>query len=210
VNALPEIVIALIRSWTTLYTCGLPADLRESRRMEIDSDLWEHQHLAQVERAPAMHTVLEMLFRLVMGMPADFTWRLERGSMARAKKRSIPVSTSSRATRLLTVAAFLVVTLMGLIAVSITLRGWQHDTDWPWILSGAIPLFIGAPAILVGLLYAPTRPALSLTLVVVGVLVTALVWFWMFFLVIPLGAGLIALSYHRAKRFGWRASPQPV
>ena len=32
------------RAWVRLYTAGLRADVRDSRRAEIDSDLWEQQH----------------------------------------------------------------------------------------------------------------------------------------------------------------------
>ena len=32
---------ALVRGWTWLYTCRLPDEMRETRRLEIESNLWE-------------------------------------------------------------------------------------------------------------------------------------------------------------------------
>jgi hypothetical protein len=71
VNVLLAIAIALVRGWTRLYTSGLPAALRTNRRAEIACDLWEHQHLAKLERTPASQTALEVLLRLLLGVPSD-------------------------------------------------------------------------------------------------------------------------------------------
>ena len=36
-------VATLVRGWVDLYTRGLPADLRDARRDEVDDDLWCEQ-----------------------------------------------------------------------------------------------------------------------------------------------------------------------
>ncbi len=205
------LLIALVRSWTGLYSLGLPASLRDDRRAEIASDLWEHQRLADLEAAPVLVTALEIFVRFVTGMPADFVWRLESGAIVRSEKRSLNVSTNSRAIRVLTVAAFVVVIgLIGFAGIDIAIRGWQDDTNVGWILTGAIPFCIAVPAILGGLLYASSHPVRGIALVAAGVLVTTIVWFWFFMISIPLGAGLIALAYHRAKRSGWGTEVSPA
>lgn len=205
------VVIALAEGWTRLYTCGLPPDLREDRRAEIASDLWEHQHDAEVKQESATRAALEILIRLVAGMPADCAWRLESGAGTRTKKRSMAMHTTSRTMQILTITAcIIVIGLMGASGIGITLRGWQHDTDLSWMLTGAIPLLIGMPAILTGVLTAPSHPVRAITLVMVGVLITVVVWFWVFMITIPLGIGLIALSYQRAKRGGWNRSRKPA
>ena len=33
--------VGFVRAWVRLYTAGLPPGLRDSRREEIDADLWE-------------------------------------------------------------------------------------------------------------------------------------------------------------------------
>jgi hypothetical protein len=68
----------LVRRWVALYTRGLPPDAREERRDEIDGDLWSQVHEeSQVQRADASLGG-EIFVRLLLGMPADLTWRLEQ------------------------------------------------------------------------------------------------------------------------------------
>ena len=37
----PQAAAGVARWWTRCYTAGLPLDLREARRAEVESDLWE-------------------------------------------------------------------------------------------------------------------------------------------------------------------------
>ena len=53
-------VIGLVRAWTRVYTCGMVQTLRDARRAEVESDLWEHAHAydcpprpLEILRAPA-------------------------------------------------------------------------------------------------------------------------------------------------------------
>jgi len=68
--------LSIVRLWTTIYTAGIPETLRDARREEIESDLWEAQHDSQSDpiRLSAMHVVA----RLVAGIPDDLGWRLEQ------------------------------------------------------------------------------------------------------------------------------------
>ena len=74
--------IALVRAWTRLYTCGLPATVRTARRAEIDSDLWELEHDAEEPRRGRTAGVI--LIRLFAGVPDDVAWRMEIGATGRA------------------------------------------------------------------------------------------------------------------------------
>jgi hypothetical protein len=60
----------LVRVWTRLYTFALPSEIRDRRRAEIESDVWESEHDPDVP-----HHAL--VLRLMRGMPADLLWRLE-------------------------------------------------------------------------------------------------------------------------------------
>jgi hypothetical protein len=64
---------AIVRAWTLLYTWRLPALARDTRRAEIDSDLWEYIHDRERNRsvAPALH----VLTRFIAGIPDDVSWR---------------------------------------------------------------------------------------------------------------------------------------
>jgi hypothetical protein len=63
-----RVAVGVTRWWTRLYTVGLPADLREARRAESESDLWE----SVSDGAPARH----ILARLALGMTDDLSWSL--------------------------------------------------------------------------------------------------------------------------------------
>jgi hypothetical protein len=71
-----------VRRWVALYTRGLPAEIRQDRRDEIDDDLWCQLRDAG---APARGESLtgEIVARLLLGMPADVSWRLEQRHGAR-------------------------------------------------------------------------------------------------------------------------------
>src|SRR4029453_3803556 len=64
----PRAAAGVARWWTRVYTAGLPDDLREARRAEMESDLWE----SLSDGAPSRH----ILARLALGMADDLTWSL--------------------------------------------------------------------------------------------------------------------------------------
>ncbi|MGE3075822.1 MAG: hypothetical protein AB7N24_19060 [Dehalococcoidia bacterium] len=74
-NALTRSGPAIARRWVKAYTRGLPEGARDSRRAEVDSDIWEHLHDSS-RRAPG----LEIFLRSILGIPADLTWRLEQAT----------------------------------------------------------------------------------------------------------------------------------
>jgi uncharacterized protein (TIGR03435 family) len=71
---------ACVRAWTWLYTLGLPRDERFTRRNEIESDLWEFE--CDDASDHSFVSDLHILIRLVIGIPDDLGWRIERASVA--------------------------------------------------------------------------------------------------------------------------------
>jgi hypothetical protein len=67
-----QLAIVLVRTWTHVYTWRLPDAIRESRRAEIESDLWESQH----DRADGFASAFLVLARLLVGIPDDVAWRV--------------------------------------------------------------------------------------------------------------------------------------
>ncbi len=53
----------LVRRWVALYTLGLPHDIRDARREEIEDDLWCQAHEVDPEVASG-----DVLGRLVFGL----------------------------------------------------------------------------------------------------------------------------------------------
>jgi hypothetical protein len=43
-TAFSAFVVACVRRWTCVYTWRLPPAVRDARREEIESDLWESSH----------------------------------------------------------------------------------------------------------------------------------------------------------------------
>ena len=64
----PRAAAGVARWWTRFYTAGLPVDLRDARRAEVESDLWE----SVSDGAPSRH----ILARLALGIGDDLTWSL--------------------------------------------------------------------------------------------------------------------------------------
>lgn len=92
-NAL-EASSAIVRTWTRLYTWRLPAHARDTRRGEIESDLWEFAHDRGSERdvMPAFH----VLARLFAGIPDDVSWRASQVTVGSTPMRAaISVATAA-------------------------------------------------------------------------------------------------------------------
>jgi TonB family protein len=87
-DVLLRTALATVRVWTKIYTAGIPAPLRDARREEIESDLWETQR--QPHTDPDRRSALHVVARLVAGAPDDLGWRREQ---VNAMTRTTRVST---------------------------------------------------------------------------------------------------------------------
>ena len=72
------LAVGATRTWVRLYTHGLRPGLCEARRAELESDLWEHTRAAG--EGPSATTAFEIAARLVVGIPADLSWRVKSGT----------------------------------------------------------------------------------------------------------------------------------
>ena len=70
--------IAIVRGWTRLYTARLDRSARDTRRAEIESDLWELHEDARRRGASPEAIAVHMLLRLVCGLVDDVAWRAEQ------------------------------------------------------------------------------------------------------------------------------------
>ena len=150
------------RQWSRAYTCGLVAEVRERRREELRSDLYEHRACLGATRAQQ----LEVASRLVRGLPSDLAWRARQ---ARVRY----VSMSSRAARLLTSA---LVVLVGVFNV------WAGVGMLSAEGAGAARmavLFTGAAMAAAGLVLRPTAPKRSTLLLIAAPAAPAVAFHWM-------------------------------
>ena len=77
---LSVVAAALVRAWAWIYTSGTPGFVREGRRQEIESDLWEQQR--DLAGESDVRVAAHLVIRLLAGIADDLLWRLEhRGEM---------------------------------------------------------------------------------------------------------------------------------
>ena len=125
--------VSVARWWTSVYTAGLPIELRDARRAEVESDLWE----SVADGTPSRH----ILARLALGVVDDLSWSLTF------------MDTSSRATATWSIGTLLVFALswlwLSLAPDSLTMR----ESRWAFPAASAvhlmgIVLFIGMRLVL--------------------------------------------------------------
>lgn len=76
-DRLVRIAAASVRGWTRLYTSRMAPAVRDARRAEIESDLWEFQADTLRRRDAPRSAAAHMLARLLVGIPDDLLWRFE-------------------------------------------------------------------------------------------------------------------------------------
>ena len=62
--------------WTAAYTAGLAPSVRNTRRAEIASDVWEHSKDMAADSETLAGRAIGVVSRLVRGIPADLLWRV--------------------------------------------------------------------------------------------------------------------------------------
>jgi hypothetical protein len=128
-------VAGLVRGWVRVYTRGLPAELRDARRDEVDGDLWCELEEAAALGRPGRSRRSDMLLRLLFGVPADISWRLAyHGNAPSGLERR-----SSTRTRILGLLAIVAVSSLAAQLILSSLIG--EDAFWTW--GGALVLMFG-------------------------------------------------------------------
>jgi hypothetical protein len=156
------LVLAIARGWLRIYTRGTPAAVRDARRAEIECDLWEQRHEQQSRDQRVTATALDVLGRVVRGVPSDLSWRVqhrERRGVARRLRGGVVAARRYGWT--------VFPALVDVIYVTGAARiGTPSFVDTPEQLAMAV----GAAAILWGmlLLWRGTAPAAGAWLVCLG------------------------------------------
>jgi hypothetical protein len=115
----------------------MPAELRSARRDEVDDDLWcQHEEANAVGRSPQSLGV-ELFLRLLLGIPADVSWRLAH---ARTAAAPVPERSSSLSTRVLGTIIVLAAAswvMLVLIMVVFGLSSWEGPMG-PFMLGATV------------------------------------------------------------------------
>jgi succinate dehydrogenase/fumarate reductase cytochrome b subunit len=196
VRWLLDFVIALTRAWAATYTRGLPSGVRAERREEIDSDLWHHQCLTDLEREPVTGTAVAILGRAVFGIPSDILWRMEVGSAVTNDRRTSVNDTWIMRIGLAAISLPLAFLVMNGVAIAFFGAG-DFNNSTEHVLWGLAFLVLPLTT-LVGLWLCREQPRIGLGMVVFGALGSALVMFWMAFITVPVAIVVIAFAVFRA------------
>ncbi|MDH3302831.1 MAG: hypothetical protein OES24_20220 [Acidimicrobiia bacterium] len=164
--------------WVRVYTSRLPLDDAADRRNEIRSDLWEHRIDAiQAGRSRLRHN-LDVIERVLSGIPADLSWRRGIQQSHRRLDTGDPMTTQQTIPR--STAALIAVASLGIVApfpfLALLGTGLKAQ-ERLWIL-GSVAL----AAILAGglaLRLRTRRPVLSTLLLAVGAFAPSSAWFWL-------------------------------
>lgn len=189
----------LTLAWVGWYTRGLADPVRQERRDEIASDLWEHRADADGRRI----TSLAILSRTLRGAPADLSWRRSLGLPGRR----------ARATSL--GWAFALVSYVFLVAnfgyaatplVGLHLQGedWAPGDELRYALVSAALLAL----LVVGAVTFRRHPRLGAMLVLTALVVTPVVFWWAAPIYAPLdiAVGGATITLVRRQRGGFAAT----
>lgn len=191
-------------AWARLYTRGLPHRQRARRLAELEADLHDHLAYARSTRQQAADTSFEVLLRVLLGVPADLSWRwgITRGARPGSLLLGRTINMGKRVLIGLGVAASV---LFGayfvLNGVGILLGGGEGgESLLPW---GVIELVSGL-LLLAGPAMASRQPRVGATMIVLGTVVIAVTHVWLIAVNIPIGAALIAAAIIRSRRIAAR------
>jgi VIT1/CCC1 family predicted Fe2+/Mn2+ transporter len=197
----PALAARLTRAWVRLYTHGLAADERRARRDELESDLWEHEHGRTTERVRPGRTAFEIVARLIAGMAADLSWRVEHRDPRRHTTRPLGGGTMNERLKKNGMVALAVGLGVWAVAVVPVLVGSE---DW---LQVAVSVFFGL--LILGGLVAVHRGLTGGRLAVsIGAIGTGLLVVW---LVVPAVIAIaIVIWLYATRKVQPATPPQPA
>jgi hypothetical protein len=95
----PALASRLTQRWVRAYTVHLDPALRDTRRAELASDLWEHEAAARRMGLGSVRINAQILRRLLAGISADLSWRRQQRDATPAFTTPPPVLTTAPSSR---------------------------------------------------------------------------------------------------------------
>ena len=183
---------AVVTGWTAIYTLGLPRAIGARRRDEVAGDL-DAESLDAMRHGTQATLFRDRLIRLLLGIPADISWRLI-DAPAMARDLRIPtdwVPLSRWSSMLIGIVAIGSSSAFAILAVPL-ITGQMTSESWTgWAPMGFV---LGLAAVVIGNLLAVPWPRRGATVTTLGVAVglVATPWLWGCWL-LPLLAVLVRL-----------------
>jgi membrane associated rhomboid family serine protease len=79
----PPLPVRVAEGWVAFYTRGLPGEVRDARRAELRSDLFEHRQHASADGRGRLRWSVQVGGRVVRGMADDLWWRFAQQAAGR-------------------------------------------------------------------------------------------------------------------------------
>jgi hypothetical protein len=79
----PPLPVRVAEGWVAFYTRGLPGEVRDARRAELRSDLFEHRRHASANGHGRLRWSVQVGGRVVRGMADDLWWRFAQHASGR-------------------------------------------------------------------------------------------------------------------------------
>jgi hypothetical protein len=200
IGARTSIAGRLCQVWVGLYTWKLPDSEARRRREEIESDLFEHAVDAQLAGAGNQRLNAEILARVLVGVPADLSWRratrqeplmrLAVGGIAMSNAKFTQHRILYWLSGLIVLYAFVLPVVLGTLSI---FQDWDDEPsvlDKLWIFG--VPI-LSAIVLVTGLIIHSKNPRRGLPLIIAGAIGPA-IWFWMLPIYAPFMIAVIALA----------------
>lgn len=171
---------ASCRRWVRLYTRRLDDGPRDRRRAEIESDLYEHRAEAIAAGATGHRLAAEILGRVLVGMPADLSWRR---AYRQPRERpttggtAMPLSPRSANRAINILGGIVVVYVWGFVFSGLIYLTVTGELVADGRLAFMIVPFAASLIMLAGLKTRLTNPRRGLHLIAVA-LIGPCIWFW--------------------------------
>ena len=135
----PSLLVRAVEGWVAFYTRGLPSEVRDARRAELRSDLWEHLRRASSDGHGRLRRSFQVGGRVVRGMDADLWWRF-------AQQAAVRPPTEAAAWRRRLLAWLFDWVVSPAVAIGVLLTAWLSTS--PFRLVGALVALFVALAVL--------------------------------------------------------------
>lgn len=190
--AMLRFAVGTCRVWTAIYTRGLAPETRETRRLEIESDLWEQQAHAREIHEPAVDTGFHILTRVLLGIPADLSWR---SSLSGAAREGGYKGDRTMVNKLFVALATVLTAAFGILFLYMGIGRGIEEGSAPalWPLGAGLALVSGVVA-------ANWSPRIGSALVAAGAVAVIAMMPWMIAITLPLGLVSVAGTMMRPAR----------
>ena len=201
--------LSLVRGWVWLYTLGLPREMRNARRTEVDSDLWEQTHAWYAEGPTTAGDASSVFLRCLRGVPADLLWRFaETRTFGSSEEGTSATQAFNMRSSLGATTIILMAVLVAAAIALISIHSIEYDNPSTRIMEPWLKYALGFSLLALALVFTVggiglirRAPWFGAVLTTSGIWMVAVLFYWMWFpvpLVIAAGVSVFAIGW--AKR----------